>query len=41
MIAFRTWLLVALRLRFKSRARLEAEIMVLREQAIVLSRKSR
>jgi len=40
MIALLTWLLLALRLRLKSRARLEAEIIALRQQVIVLSRKS-
>jgi hypothetical protein len=34
------WFLFVLRSRFKSRARLEAENIVLRQQVIVLSRKS-
>ncbi len=40
MIAFLTWLLLVFRLRLKSRVRLEAENLVLRQQVIVLSRKS-
>ena len=38
-VSFLTWLLYLLGLRFKSRARLEAENLALREQVIVLSRK--
>ncbi len=38
MAAFMTWLLLALHFRVKSRARLEAENIVLRQQVIVLSR---
>jgi hypothetical protein len=41
MFAFVTKLLLAARSRLKSRARLEAEILVLRQQVIVLSRRSR
>ena len=41
MIAFLTWLLLAMRLRLKSRVQLEAEIITLRQQVIILSRKSR
>jgi hypothetical protein len=41
MSAFLTRLLLALHVRLKSRARLEAEIMVLRQQVIILSRRSR
>ena len=41
MLALLTWLLLALRLQLKSRVRLEAEIIALRQQVIVLSRKSR
>ena len=41
MFAFLTKLLLVVRSRLKSRARLEAEILVLRQQVIVLSRKSR
>jgi len=41
MIAFLTWLLLVVRSRFKSRARLEAENMVLRQQAMVLGRRYR
>ncbi len=41
MIAFLTWLLLVFRLRLKSRARLAAENVVLRQQVIGLSRKSR
>jgi len=41
MVAFLTWLLLLARSRFKSRARLEAENMVLRQQVIVLRRRSR
>lgn len=40
MFAFLTKLLLVVRARLKSRARLEAEILVLRQQMIVLSRKS-
>ena len=40
MVAFLNWFLLVLRSRFKSRARLEAEKIVLRQQLIVLSRKS-
>ena len=40
MFAFLTKLLLVVRSRLKSRARLEAEILVLRQQVIVLSRKS-
>ena len=40
MFAFLTKLLLVIRSRLKSRARLEAEILVLRQQVIVLSRKS-
>ena len=38
--AFLSKLLLAVRTRLKSRARLEAEILVLQQQVIVLSRKS-
>ena len=41
MIAFLTWLLLAMRLRLKSRVQLEAEIITLRQQVIIQSRKSR
>jgi transposase InsO family protein len=41
MLAFLTKLLLVARSRLKSRARLEAENLVLRQQVIVLSRKSR
>ena len=41
MFAFLTKLPLVARSRLKSRARLEAEILVLRQQVIVLSRKSR
>jgi hypothetical protein len=41
MIAFLTKLLLVARSRLKSRASLEAENLVLRQQVIVLSRKSR
>ncbi len=41
MIDFLSKLLLVVRSRLKSRARLEAEIVVLRQQVIVLSRKSR
>ncbi len=41
MFAFLTKFLLVARSRLKSRARLEAEILVLRQQVIVLSRKSR
>jgi transposase InsO family protein len=41
MVAFLAWLLLLARSRFKSRARLEAENMVLRQQVIVLRRRSR
>ena len=41
MIGFPTRLLLFLRARLKSRARLEAENLVLRQQVIVLSRKRR
>ena len=40
MFGFLTKLLLVVRSRLKSRARLEAEILVLRQQVIVLSRKS-
>jgi hypothetical protein len=40
MFAFVTKLLLVVRSRLKSHARLEAEILVLRQQVIVLSRKS-
>jgi transposase InsO family protein len=40
MVAFLTRLVVALRLRFTSRARLEAENLVLRQQLLVLNRRS-
>ncbi len=40
MFAFLTKFLLVVRSRLKSRARLEAEILVLRQQVIVLSRKS-
>jgi hypothetical protein len=40
MFAFLTKLLLVVRSRLKSRARLEAEILVLRQQVIVLSRKA-
>jgi len=40
MLAFLTKLLLVVRSRLKSRARLEAEILVLRQEVIVLSRKS-
>ena len=41
MVVFLTRLLLILRARFKSRERLEAENIILRQQVIVLSRKSR
>ena len=41
MVEFLTELLLVARSRLKSRARLEAEILVLRQQVIALSRKSR
>ena len=41
MVEFLTKLLLVARSRLKSRARLEAENLVLRQQVIVLSRKSR
>jgi len=41
MTALLTWLLLGLRLRLKSRVQLEAEIITLRQQVIILSRKSR
>ena len=41
MLAFLTKLLLVARSRLKSRVRLEAENLVLRQQVIVLSRKSR
>ena len=41
MFTFLTKLLLVVRSRLKSRARLEAEILVLRQQVIVLSRKAR
>ncbi len=40
MVAFLNWFLLVLHSRFKSRARLEAENIVLRQQLIVLSRNS-
>jgi hypothetical protein len=40
MVAFLNWFLLVLRSQFKSRARLEAENIILRQQLIVLSRKS-
>jgi len=40
MVALLNWVLLVLRSRFKSRARLEAENIVLRQQLIVLSRQS-
>ena len=40
MFAFLTKILLVVRSRLKSQARLEAEILVLRQQVIVLSRKS-
>ena len=40
MVAFLTWLLLLVRTWLKSRARLEAENIVLRQQVIVLSRRS-
>ena len=40
MVAFLIWLLLLVRTRLKSRARLEAENIVLRQQVIVLSRRS-
>jgi hypothetical protein len=40
MFAFLSKLLLFVRSRLKSRARLEAEILVLRQQVIALSRKS-
>jgi hypothetical protein len=40
MVAFLLQLLLALRSRFKRRARLEAENLLLRQQLIVLRRKS-
>ncbi len=40
MVALLNWFLLVLRSRFKSRTRLEAENIVLRQQLIVLSRKS-
>ena len=39
-VAFLNWFLLVLRYRFKSQARLEAENIVLRQQLIILSRKS-
>jgi hypothetical protein len=41
MFAFLTKLLLVARSRLKSRARLEAENLILRQQVIILSRKSR
>ena len=41
MVAFLTKLLLVARSRLKSRASLEAENLVLRQQVIILSRKSR
>ena len=41
MVEFLIKFLLVVRSRLKSRARLEAEILVLRQQVIVLSRKSR
>ena len=41
MVEFLTKLSLVARSRMKSRARLEAEILVLRQQVIALSRKSR
>ncbi len=41
MTVFLTWLVLVSRLRLKSRARLAAENVALRQQVIVLSRKSR
>ena len=40
MVAFLTQLLLAIRSRFTSRARLEAENLLLRQQLVVLRRKS-
>ncbi len=39
MVAFLTRLMVVLRTRFESRARLEAENLVLRQQLVVLNRR--
>jgi hypothetical protein len=41
MVAFLTQLLLAIRSQFTRRARLEAENLLLRQQLIVLQRKSR
>ena len=40
MTAFLNWLLLVFRLRFKSQAQLAAENVALRQQVILLSRKS-
>jgi hypothetical protein len=40
MVAFPTQMLLAIRSRFKQRARLEAENLILRQQLVVLRRKS-